>query len=260
MVTGTAKTPPPRIGEPRPLQPDGPPLAPAEATPPAIYAALAAVMDDVKAVGKHDRNEAQDFSFRGIDAVINAVGPALRTHQVVPIPEVLSHEFGTVEVGRNRTPMGHVIVKVAYTFYATDGSNVAACVLGEAMDSGDKAVSKAMSVALRTALIQALALPTDEADPDASNYERSPEPSKAELEALAVEAALKAAKNQVAEAWKAKHDGQFDRDAFQAAYEQFASAPLDDAGVDELRSFRLHLASQPAETTDSTEEKAATDG
>jgi hypothetical protein len=58
--------------------------------------------------------------------------------------------------------------------------------------------------------------------------------------------------------WKAKHDGQFDRDAFQAAYEQHLAAPLGDATVDSLRSFRLHLASQPADT-EPTEEKAAGD-
>jgi hypothetical protein len=227
--------------------------------PPAIYAALAAVMVEVTSVPKHDRNEAQGFSFRGVDATVNAVGPALRKHGVVVVPRVLSHEFGTVEVGQRRTPMSHAIVKVVYTFYATDGSSVAAKVLGEAMDSGDKCLSKAMSVAFRTALIQALALPTGEPDPDESNYERSPEPSKAELAALAAEAALTAAKNQVAETWKAKHDGQFEIDALRSAYEAFAAAPLGEAGVDELRSFRLHLASQPAETTDSTEEKATAD-
>ena len=41
------------------------------------------------------------------------------------------------------------------------------------MDSGDKATAKAMSVAFRTALLQALALPTDEPDPDSQSYERS---------------------------------------------------------------------------------------
>jgi hypothetical protein len=46
------------------------------------------------------------------------------------------------------------------------------------MDSGDKAIAKAMSVAFRTALLQTLALPTDEADPDTSSYQRSePKPS-----------------------------------------------------------------------------------
>ncbi len=225
--------------------------------PMGIYAALAAVMGDVTSVAKRDRNEAQNFSFRGIDAVTNAVGPALRKHQVVPIPNVLSHEFSTIEVGTGdrRRPMAHVIVEVAYQFFATDGSSLTATVLGEAFDSSDKAVSKAMSVAFRTALIQALALPTDEPDPDESAYERSPTPTQADLEAEAAKAALTAAKNQVAAVWSDQHDGQFDKETFRSAYEEYTSAPLDDAGVDELRSLRLHLAStKPEEGTDGSGE------
>ena len=70
--------------------------------------------------------------------------------------------------------MAHVSVRVRYRFMAPDGSHVDAVVPAEAFDSGDKAVSKAMSVAFRTALIQALTLPTNEPDPDAEVYERAP--------------------------------------------------------------------------------------
>jgi hypothetical protein len=41
------------------------------------------------------------------------------------------------------------------------------------MDSGDKAAAKAHSIALRTFLLQVLALPTDEPDPDSFTYEAS---------------------------------------------------------------------------------------
>ena len=70
------------------------------------HEALAAVMADVKAVGKSERNAAQGFNFRGIDGVLNAVGPALRKHGVVVAPTVLDVKHGQVEVGKNRTPMG----------------------------------------------------------------------------------------------------------------------------------------------------------
>lgn len=139
-----------------------------------VQSAIAAVMHDVQGVAKKDRNTAQGFNFRGIDAVINAVGPALREHGVVVMPTVLDYHYNTVEVGKNRTAMGHMIVKVTYTFTGPAGDSLACTVLGEAMDSGDKATPKAMSVAFRTALLQALALPTDEPDPDASTYERAP--------------------------------------------------------------------------------------
>lgn len=145
-----------------------------------VQEALAAVMADVQAVAKSDRNTHQNFSFRGIDAVLNAVGPALRKHGVVVLPDVQSHTFEAVEVGSKRTPMGHVVAHVAYTFVGPEGDTLACSVIGEAMDSGDKAVPKAMSVAFRTALLQALALPTDEPDPDASTYERAPARQAAE--------------------------------------------------------------------------------
>lgn len=139
-----------------------------------IHERLLAVMNDVQAVGKTDRNSQQGFNFRGIDAVINAVGPAFRKHGVMVLPVVMASEYSQVEVGKNRTPMGHVRLDVEFTFVTTDGSQVHAVVPAEAMDSGDKATAKAMSVALRTALLQVLALPTDEPDPDASSYERAP--------------------------------------------------------------------------------------
>ncbi len=138
-----------------------------------IHEALAHVMEDVQAVAKTDRNSSQGFNFRGIDAVVNAVAPALRKHGVIVMPTVQSHEYKTVEVGKNRTAMGHVIISIRYVFTGPEGDSLSCDVLGEAMDSGDKAVAKAMSVAFRIALLQALALPTDEPDPDASSYERS---------------------------------------------------------------------------------------
>lgn len=139
-----------------------------------VAQALAAVMADVKAVGKDDRNQAQGFNFRGIDGVLNAVGPALRRHGVVPLPEVLEAHRSTVEVGKNRTLMREVTLRVRYRFVGPDGDHLDAVVEAEALDSGDKATSKAMSVAFRTALLQVLAIPTHEPDPDSVSYERAP--------------------------------------------------------------------------------------
>lgn len=139
-----------------------------------IYQALSAVMESVQAVKKGERNNHGGYNFRGIDAVVNAVGPELRKHKVIVTPEVETYEFGEIETGKNRTPMGHARVVVRYTFHALDGSAITCSAAGEAFDSGDKATPKAMSVAFRTALLQALCLPTDEPDPDSQTYERAP--------------------------------------------------------------------------------------
>lgn len=136
---------------------------------------IVAVMQDVTAVAKRERNEqGGGFMFRGIDAVMNAVGPALREHGLIVMPYVVSVDYQTVETGSRRTPMGFSRVLVDYMFIGPDGDSLTCRVAGEAMDSGDKATAKAMSVAMRTALLQTLCLPTDEPDPDSHTYTRSP--------------------------------------------------------------------------------------
>lgn len=162
---------------------------------PTIVQALAAVMNEIKVVRKEERNQAQNFSFRGIDAVLNAVGPALRKHGVVVMPGVHEHSYDTVVTSRG-TSMAHVVVKVTYAFYGPAGDSLHATVIGEAMDAGDKAGAKAMSVAFRTALLQALALPTDETDPDAESYERAA-PAKKPAKAPAKEQKALASAGQV---------------------------------------------------------------
>lgn len=146
---------------------------PVSQSEPAIFAALQRVKDSVGAVGKIERNEQQKFNFRGVDSVVNAVAPHFNREGITTCPKVISHVYDTVEVGRNKTVMGHVTLVVEYTFWALDGSSVISTVFAESMDAGDKAAAKAMSVAYRIALLQTLNLPTDEPDPDSVSYERA---------------------------------------------------------------------------------------
>lgn len=151
---------------------------------PTIHEALAAVMAEVRAVGKDDFNDHQRFNFRGIDAVVNAVGPVLRKHKVIVVPDVISSAYEVVQTTTGKASTA-CRVHVAYTFHGPDGGEIRTSVIGEAWDHGDKATPKAMSVAFRTALLQALALPTHDPDPDASSYEREPvDPLAEERQAL----------------------------------------------------------------------------
>ena len=59
------------------------------------------------------------------------------------------------------------ICKIKYIFYAEDGSSIEAIVIGEGMDSGDKATNKAMAIAMKYAMFQVFCIPTEEMkDPD----------------------------------------------------------------------------------------------
>jgi hypothetical protein len=140
---------------------------------PLIYGKLAAVMAELPAVGKDSKNEQQGWNFRGVDAVVNAISPALRKHGVVVVPSVQRIGYrDAMTTGGTPRPTREVTVEVAYTFYAEDGSSVTAVVPGESLDQSDKGSAKAMSVAFRIALLQVFALPTSEPDPDASYHTR----------------------------------------------------------------------------------------
>ena len=143
-------------------------------TPPAptVVEALAAVMDAVGAVAKKDRNTQQGFLFRGIDAVVSAVSPALREHRVIVTPKLLSIDYSSVPTTDGKKSLTVCRLVIRYRFTGPAGDHIDVVVPGEAFDSGDKATPKAMSVAFRTALLQALTLPTDEPDPDSHTYER----------------------------------------------------------------------------------------
>lgn len=154
-----------------------------------IHEALVAVTRDVQAVAKGDRNAQQGFNFRGIDAVMNAVGPAFRRHGVICTPWLESLEYTSATTAKGST-MNVARVQVNYMFHGPggDGDQIVARVPGEAFDSGDKSTAKAMSVAYRTALLQVLTLPTDEPDPDTETYDApaAPQTTPAEqwLEAI----------------------------------------------------------------------------
>ena len=139
---------------------------------PTVMQAMSAVMADVQAIRKADRNEQQRFLFRGIDSVMNAVGPALRKHGVVIVPEHVETHYRDTQTTTGKAAR-EVTAIVTYRAYGPAGDSIVMQAPGESMDSGDKGTPKAMSVAYRTLLLQALTIPTDEPDPDAATYERA---------------------------------------------------------------------------------------
>ena len=132
---------------------------------PMIHAKLIEVMREVTHVAKSGMNTQQNYPFRGIDGVMNEVGPAMRKVGVLAIPTVLQYKNrDTTTTGDKKTR--EVVMEVRYDFYAEDGSSVSAIVWGESLDFSDKGTAKALSVALRQALLQTLMLPTQEPTTD----------------------------------------------------------------------------------------------
>lgn len=145
-----------------------------------VHDAINAVMRDVTYLEKGDRNDHQKFNFRGIDAVMNRVGPAMRKHNLIATPHLVDKPtFGTKKTKSGEAKTVDIVVDVI--FEGPDLSQKVVRVPAESFDSGDKATAKAMSVALRTAYLQTLCLPTDEPDPDSFSYEIVDDGAKAEF-------------------------------------------------------------------------------
>ena len=137
-----------------------------------IYKQICSVMQEINAIGKDRRNQTQNFQYRGIDDVMNELHSVLAKCGVFVVPQVLD-EARTTGKTKSGGDMFYTRLKIKFTFYAEDGSFIESVVIGEAMDTGDKASNKALSVGLKYALLQVFCIPTeDEKDPDA----QSPEP------------------------------------------------------------------------------------
>lgn len=138
-------------------------------------------MKDIGTVSKDQKNAAQGFKFRGIDQFVNALYPALTKHGVFMTPRVTSINQEAREVERSSGKKGvdkTVMLMVEYDFFAEDGSKVTVGpVAGEGLDSGDKATNKALSAALKYALIQTFSIPTEDmVDADKESPELSVKP------------------------------------------------------------------------------------
>ena len=158
-----------------------------------IYGLICQAMRKVGAIGKDSVNTQQKYKFRGIDAVYNALNPVMAELGLFICPEIIDHRREERETVSNyngeqkKTVLKYSILTIRYTMYAPDGSNISCTVVGEGMDSGDKASNKAMSVALKYACFQLFMIPTEEmVDPDQETHEvtsgamkpKAPEPAK----------------------------------------------------------------------------------
>lgn len=126
-----------------------------------IYQALNAIMQEIEAIGKNKKNASQGYSFRGIDDMYNALQPLFKNHQVFITSNVLESKREERQTAKGGVLI-YTIAKCQFKFFTTDGSFVESVLEGEAMDSGDKSTNKAMSTALKYALMQMFLIPTEE--------------------------------------------------------------------------------------------------
>lgn len=144
---------------------------------PHVYAAIAEVMGELAktGIGKNNKNTQQGYKFRGIDDVYNALAPVLARAKLLILPRVLNRTVTERET-RNGGVLFYVVLDVEFDIVSgIDGSKHTVRVVGEAMDSGDKASNKAMSAAYKYACMEAFCIPTEgDNDADATTHEVKP--------------------------------------------------------------------------------------
>lgn len=142
-----------------------------------VYKAINLITAEMAAEGisKTRKNQQQGFMFRGIDDVYASLAPKLAKHGLCMLPRIISRESSERQTAKGGVLL-YTVLHVEYDLVsAIDGSKHTVSVVGEAMDSGDKSSSKAMSAAYKYAAFQAFAIPTEaDNDADAHTHEVSP--------------------------------------------------------------------------------------
>lgn len=161
----------------------------------AIHQAIVAVMREIGAIGKDSENAQQKYHYRSIEQVYDRVQPLFAKHGIFSFPKVIEQRR---ETGKSRQggDLHFAILTIEYTFAAEDGSSICVTVVGEGMDSGDKASNKAMSAGHKYAICQVLNIPYNVIDPDAFTPDWV-----GKLDGKVTLAQL----NQLKKAWDAKH-------------------------------------------------------
>lgn len=127
-----------------------------------LAAKLARVMGRVGWVEKRGQNTAQNYAFVTEADVLNTVRPLLAEEGIAVIPTVEKLTFREIQGSSKVIPVATVFM----SFLFTDGvEQYTVVTVGEGMDSGDKAVYKAMTGALKYAIRQVVLVSTGD-DPE----------------------------------------------------------------------------------------------
>lgn len=140
-----------------------------------ITKSLCAITAEISSIGKTKKNAQQGYSFRGIDDLMNTLHPLFAKYGVLMVPEVLE-STREERVTAKGSALISAILKVKYHLIGMDGSEITATVIGEGMDTADKASNKALAIAFKYAAFQIFCIPTDEIgkdDPDNYTPDRS---------------------------------------------------------------------------------------
>lgn len=120
-----------------------------------LVAALSQAMADVGAVQKTGKNNFHKYSYASAEDISRAVQPVFAKNGLVLICRNICKAIRNTE-GKNQ----HVEIELRYRLAHVSGEWMDVEIMSEGVDNGDKATFKALTGALKYALVQLCLIPT----------------------------------------------------------------------------------------------------
>jgi hypothetical protein len=139
-----------------------------------IHGAIIKVMKEVEPISKGRTNIQQNYKFRGVDELMNAISPLLSKHGIFPTTQSVENVLLDPVTSKNGGAGTHMIRRYTFRFFAEDGSYIDTIADGEAIDYGDKASNKAQSVAYREAMFKMFVIPFQNEDIEEADHDIKP--------------------------------------------------------------------------------------
>ena len=126
-----------------------------------LIEAINQVMASVNRVQKTGVNSHHRYNYASEEDLIEAIRPAMIEAGLVLMPGDV-RILGTQDMGKNQ----RIDIAVDYHLHHKSGNGMKITVASSGIDSQDKAIPKAMTMALKYALIQTFLIPRSDNDPD----------------------------------------------------------------------------------------------
>lgn len=142
--------------------------------PLAVHEAVAEVTRRIGIIAKTRRSQGpgENYNFRGIDDVLEALHPILGDVGLLILPGEVIEQQREQRATRAGGTLNVCHLRVRYLLVGPDGTRLTGEAWGEAGDSGDKATQKAHSQSYKTFCLQTFSIPTQQSaadDPDGSS-------------------------------------------------------------------------------------------
>jgi hypothetical protein len=138
-----------------------------------LYSAINAVMKEVGYVQKSGTNREQNYKFAGEAAILAALRPELVKNGLMIIPLRPENRTYTSYPSKSGALMHRTVVDMWYRIAHVSGEYLDVAVSGVGVDSGDKDMNKALTVAYKYVWRQTFGIETGD-DPDKESPEEAP--------------------------------------------------------------------------------------